>query len=392
MKIRRFSATRRGAKASPHQTTNSRGKRRPEGLYFWTQLFAAALVIAGVVIGGIVSIVHWTDHALSDSKSDLRLVLAVPQNKPAEWGSSGGFLQTRASTPQVDLTLRNGGKEQVLLTRARITVEDSAWLPMCIIPGAGPLPIAGRYAVSLPFLPRPSERTIYEPLHDEVLPGGADRLKIYFQAPQIGEEDTVYALHVELETDEAGDAVNAGDFLLAVPGAVIRNGDSLPENAYLLHSGGFGSSSSNSAWCYRRNLAELHRVMARHGHRTPETASLADLQTARTWPRFQAQSLPAREAVGSLLKDSNTYGPVVAVYAAERAHDPKLVKETQQRGSTILLERAERSLAEHWPINAIEQAHASLWLAPSPAAKEVLARAESQQWELEEEQEEFAMQ
>jgi hypothetical protein len=389
MKIRRSGSFRRPPDGL-HGSKSER-RRRPEGLYFWVQLFAALLVIGGVAFGVVISIVHWTDHALNDSSGSLRLVLAVPQNKSAEWGPTG-FLQSRSTTPQVDLTVRNDGGKQVLLTRARITVEDSAWLPMCIIPGAGALPISGRYAVTLPFLPRAGETSIDQPLHDEVSPGRADRLKIYFQAPQVGEEDTLYALHVELLTDESGETIDAGRFLLAAPGAVIRNGDSLPENDYLLHGGGFGSNLSDSAWCYRRNLAELNRVMARPGRRTPETASLASLQTAPGWPAFSDHGLPAREAVEPLLKDQNTFGPVVAVYAAEQAHDPQLVEEIRNRASAILLERAERSLVEDWAMNAVEQAHASIWLAPSPAAREVLARAESQQWEVEEEQEELALQ
>jgi hypothetical protein len=387
----RFKRSRSVRRQRGSTETGGTSRKRPEGLYFWAQLLAAILVIGGVVVGGVIGVARWTNHAFSNQSADLQLVLAVPQNKLADWGSSG-FLQSRATTPQVDLTIRNNGDREVLLTRARLTVEDSAWLPMCIIPGAGPLPISGRYALSLPFLPRDGERVVTAPLHDQVSPGRADRLKLYFQAPQIGEEDTLYALHVQIETDEAGETVDAGKFLLSVPGAVIRNGDSLPENDYLLQGGGFGSSLSNSAWCYRRNLDEVHRVLAHRGRRTPETASLAHLQTAQTWPDFRAHGLPPREAVPQLLNDSNSFGPVVAVYAAEAAHDPKLVAQTRQKGSAILLQRAERSLAEHWAFNAIEQAHASIWLAPSSAAREVLAQAESQQWEVEEEQEEYASQ
>lgn len=384
MKIRRL-----GRRPLPpaDPTGKKRRRKRPEGLYFWAQLMAALLVVAGVIIGGLISLVRWTDHAVgSGASGGLEVVLAVPQNGPAMFSPTFP-LQTRASTPQVDVTLRNNGERQVVLTQARISVEDAAWLPICISPGAGPLPVAGRYAAALPFLPRPGDRSATEPLHDQVAPGRADRFKVYFQAPQVGEETTIYALHLEIEAEAGGESVDAGRFLFAVPSSVVRNGALLPEDDALIERETF--RPSDSAWCYRHNLSQLHRILTRPGDRSPELAALTDLQTARAWPGLRDRSLPPKEAIGPLLRNTAPWGPVVAVYAAEHADSPELLKETRRRAAAVLLDRAERHLAQNdWPVNALEEASASQWLMPSPAARGLIGRAQARQWESEEEVEE----
>jgi hypothetical protein len=366
---------------------------RPEGLNFWVQLAAGVLVVLGAVIGVGAAIVHWTQSTLSAETGKLEVVVASPSNRPAEWVSGGGFLQSRATTPQVDLTVRNTGSKPALLTNARITVDDGAWLPVCIVPGAGPVPIAGRYPVSLPFLPNRGERTVEKTLHDEVPAGGVDRLKIYFQAPKAGEDDSVYALHIELDTDGAVGSVDAGRFVLGVPGPVSRSGELLPEDNSLLTSGGIEPNRVASAWCYRHNLSELRRVLGRRGRRTAETAALGQLRPASDWPRYSS-GLSAREAVAPLMDDASlSYGPIVAVFAAERTGDTDLIERTRKRAALVLLRRAQGLSGPelNYPMLAIEEAHGSLSLEPSAEAREALARAESQEWEIQEEQEEFAL-
>ncbi len=366
--------------------------RRPEALNFWLQLLAALVVVAGVAGAAILAVINWTGKELSDSSSGrLEVLVASADNRPAE-SVPDGFLQNRASTPQVDLTVRNTGNDSVVLTRARITVEDSAWLPVCIVSGAGPVPIAGRYSLPLPFLPNDGERTVYKTLHDEVPAGGVDRLKIFFQAPQVGEDDSVYALHVELESENAGDRVNAGRFLLGVPGPVARNGQLLPEDDYLLSNGGIYVDRAASTWCFKHNLSELHRVLLRPGQRSAEIAALSRFRPARSWARY-SRANPARAALAPLMDDPNIlYGPVVAVYVAARTGDAELTTQMRRRAARVLIERAESSLSPdvELPMAAVEQAHASINLAPSAAARAVLSRAEARTWEVEEEQEEFS--
>lgn len=365
---------------------------RPETLNFWLQLLAALVVVAGVAVAAILAAVHWTGEELDSSGSGLEVVVATTENHPAE-SVLGGFLQSRASTPQVDLTVRNTGDNSVVLTRARVTVEDSAWLPVCVVGGAGPVPIAGRYSLPLPFLPNEEERTVYKTLHDEVPAKGIDRLKIFFQAPQVGEDDSVYALHVELESEHTDDRVDAGRFLLGVPGPVARNGQLLPEDDYLLSTGGIYVDRAASTWCFKHNLSELRRVLSRPGQRSAEITALSQFQPAREWPRY-SHANPARASLAPLMNDPNIlYGPMVAVYAATRTGDAQLIQQMRRRAAGVLVKRAERSLKPdvELPMAAIEQAHASINLAPSTAARAVLARAEARVWEIEEDQEEASL-
>jgi hypothetical protein len=360
-------------------------------LNFWVQLAAAVFFVGGVAIGVVVAVVHWTGDTFDAGSRQIKVVVADPVNRPEEWVVGGGFLQSRASTPQLDLTLRNPGKDSVILTKAQIIVEDSAWLPVCIPPGAGPVPIAGRYPISLPFLPGRSEQVVEKTLHDEVPAGGRDRLKLYFQAPQMAEDVTLYALRVEIEA-EGGDMVDAGRFLLGVPGPIPRSGVSLPESNYLLGGGGISSDPVVSGWCYRYNLAGLRRVLAQHARRPAEVAQLSRLRPASLWAGYSSTVPPAKTAIGPLLRDEAIYGPTVAVFAAERTGDSQLVERTRKRAAAVLLRRAEEAIepSKSWAENAIEEAHASLNLEPSAAAREVLSRAEAREWEEKEEQEEFA--
>jgi hypothetical protein len=339
------------------------------------------------------ALVHWARDAVTEDPAQVQVVVADSLNRPAEM-SSGGFLQSRTSTPQVDLTLRNSGEQPVLLTKARITVEDSAWLPMCIVPGAGPVPIAGRYSVMLPFLPREGEEVVEKTLHDEVPANGIDRLKVYFQAPGVGEDSNLYAIHVELLLDGKEGAIDAGHFVIGVPGPPFRNGEVLPENDYLLRSGGIYGTRAGSAWCYRQNLSALHRILKRSGKRSPEIAALARFQPAKEWPSY-SRGVTARAAIPALLSESGgIYGPWMAASAAEETGRSGLIAETRQRAAALLLEEAERSLGPEGGASSIAlvQAHAAFNLVPSPTARALVGRAESAWLEVEEEQEEAVLQ
>lgn len=390
MKRRRLGSARPRAKGVGKRADG--GPKRPEGLYFWFQLAAAVLVVVGVVVGSVVSVVRWTDSTLSDGDAHLDVVVADPLNRPAEM-TPGGFLQSRATTPQVDLTVRNTGDRAVLLTGARITVEDSAWLPVCIVPGAGPVPIAGRYPLRLPFLPRPGERVVEKTLHDEVPAGGVDRMKIYFQAPRFGEDANLYALRIELSTD-SGELVDGGRFVLGVPDGPYRNGEILPEDDYLLEHGDIYGSHAASVWCYRHNLSEMRRVLARPGRRSTEIEGLDRFRPAGAWAGFSSGSA-ARDAVPELLADrDHIYAPMVAVYAAERTGDRGLIASTRRQAASQLIQGAEQALSPIGlgPMFALVQAHAALSLTSSAAAEALIARGESGWQEVEEEQEELEMQ
>jgi hypothetical protein len=252
------------------------------------------------------------------------------------------------------------------------------------------VPVAGRYAVQLPFLPAADERTVVKPLHDIVPAGGVDRFQLFFGATRFGEDDNLYALHVEVGT-EGGGTVDAGRFVLGVPTTVDRSGYILPEDDSALHNETFNSNRLASTWCYRYNLASVRRIISRPGKRTGDIAALEHISLASAWSGWADDRAP-RDTVAPLLTDPELdYGPLVAVFAAERSGDHALFESTRRRAATILLDRAEGELKpgpRFSPDGASQDAHASLNLSSSARGKELVARAEVLKREQEEEFEE----
>jgi hypothetical protein len=213
---------------------------------------------------------------------------------------------------------------------------------------------------------------------------GVDRLKLYFGAPRAGEDNNLYALHIEITTDR-GETLDVGRFVLGVPTLVNRTGIVLPESDYLLDFPESGEAAA-STWCFRHNLAEMRRVLAKPGARAPEIQELRQLQVAKKWPAY-ADGHSARAGAEALLRNRNiTAAPALAVFAAERTSDDVFVELIRQRAVRLLLRRAERFLLplENLPTEAIADSRAAFWLSDSSVAREVVARAESGERELEE--------
>jgi hypothetical protein len=373
------------------------GRSGSEKALFWVELVGGLLAITAILYGFGGTAVRWAGDIFGGAgsgKGKVEVVVTGVDNRAERMAYAGGtFVQTRATTPRIDVTLRNSGDSSVLVTEARIVVEDSAWLPICVFPGAGPVPVAGRYAVQLPFLPGQGERTVVKPLHDIVPAGGVDRLQVYFGALRFGEDDNLYALHVEIGTEE-GETGDAGRFVLGVPTTVNRSGYILPEDDFALHTETFNPNRLASSWCYRYNLASVRRIISQPGKRTSDIAALADIRVVPDWSQW-ADDRPPRDAVTPLLTDPElNYGPLVAVFAAERSGDHHLLERTRARAAVILLDRAERELKpgpRFLPEFAVEFAHASLSLVSSDRGRELLSRAEERQREWEEELEEEAV-
>lgn len=83
----------------------------------------------------------------------------------------------------MDVSVLNSGSDSVLLTKALITIVDSAHLALCEYHTGDAVPISWEYAVELPVQPLPSERVISRTLHQEIPPGEVDRFKLFFRLP-----------------------------------------------------------------------------------------------------------------------------------------------------------------------------------------------------------------
>jgi hypothetical protein len=347
----------------------------------WIEIAAAAIAVAGAAYAALTFIADRTEDLIGNGNAaDLEVRQVVVANGPTDARLTDGALrQTSASTPQLDITVRNTGREGVLLTRARVKVVDVARLTVCEYATGGEVSLAGDYATELPTVPLPDERVVVRPLHQEVPAGGVDRFKLWFRTPPQGEDNLVYALRVTLGTDRPGDTVSVGRFVLGVPEATTGDGGRqlavppfrfVPSYQYRLQS----------TWCLRRNLAELKRVLGRQGKRSPQMRALADLRLSDSWPAF-SDDRPAAAAVEPLL-DSEVGPPaLLAVFAAERAGDPDLLARTRKRAAALLLHEAEHGLDLGYSFSvrgAVDDLHYALLFAPSPQARELLGTAEAQ--------------
>lgn len=341
---------------------------------------AAAVVVIGALFAAGGFLADSGENLLGTTGgSQIEVRQVVVNNGPLKSRLvDGGFQQTEASTPQLDITVRNTGRDPVLLTGAQITVEDSARLAVCEYHTGDAVAASRKYAVRLPILPTPRERILTHPLHQEVSPGEVDRFKVLFREPESGEANYVYALRVALISEDSGKKVDVGRFVVGVPESVNRGGRILPEGP-----NPFGVLDAQerlmSTWCARRNLAALDRLLRDPGKRSSSMAALADLQLADWWPEFTDRR-PPQAAVEPLLHAPFGEGPVLAVFAAERTADPELVEQTRRRAAALLLGAAGEALESGYPYAAapaVLDAHYALLFSPSPKAREVLALAET---------------
>jgi hypothetical protein len=288
------------------------------------------------------------------------------------------FVQTDGSTPQLDITVRNTGKNPVLLTQAQITIEDSTRLAVCEY-SSGDVVASGKdYATELQVLPTPRERVVKRPLHQEVGPGAADRFRVLFRVSDPGQESYLYAVRVELVTDQGQQPVEVGRFVLGLPAPIVENGRILPEGDF--EPNVYASEHLGSTWCLRRNLAGLKRLLESPGKRSPEVSAILPFQWADWWQGF-ADHRPARAAVKPLLDSPVNEGPVLAAFAAEQTGDQQLVDRTREQAAQLTLERAEEALDSPYLTmrsSAEMLVRQAIALHQSPRAWKLLRQAETQ--------------
>lgn len=351
---------------------------------------AAVLGTAAAVLGTAIALLAFLgvdgDDLLgrADGGGQGRLVVeqAYPVNGREFSGLiDGDLVQTEESSPQIDVTLRNTGTAPILLTEARVTVEDSARLPTCLSGSGGDVPSSRPIAVFLPALPIEDEMTVSVPLHKEVAGGQLERFPLLFGVDD-RLDDRLYALHVELIAEHPHHVVDTGRFVMGVPGPVNRAGNILPEDETVLEALDLPYQRRyrmSSVWCFRRNLAELARLIGRPGDRSPEIVALSTLQPAPGWKRY-ADAFPARSSVEPLIhKDLDREALPLAAYAAEQTGDAGFAARTRERVATLLLKRARQELDKEdgyagW---AVDDIRTSLRLVQSPEATALLGRAEA---------------
>jgi hypothetical protein len=369
----------------PSQEQEPRWKRE---LGFWVPVATGLLVLFGLAFAGLGTVGDAIGIGDDGDSPVVRLELkqATPVNRPDVYEAGHGLpLQTRPSTPQVVVTVRNKGEEPALMEGARVTIEDSARLPICpFVGGAGPG--LGRqyfYPIELRWLPTPDELVVRHEMQQEVRPGRTGRFALFFRTPPDLGAAHLYAVHVELVVEGSEQPLDVGRFVFGVPGPVPRTGDHLPDdNQSLVEALDYAEELSpgfalSVRWCYRRNLHDMRRVLARPGKRAPAIAALADIQLAPSW-RWLADRRPPRDVVEPLLATESLEGQMLAAFAAELTGDDALVESTRQRAAAALLRMTQRGGDDEFsPGSEILYTRAALSMLPSARAEDVLQAAEA---------------
>lgn len=380
MRRTRWRQTRRpGARGSDEEDAQvASGRRWARGV----EVAAAAVVVAGALFAGGRFLFDSGADLLETDSSQVEVRQVVIVNGRGKSRLMGGRLvEARSHTPQLDITVRNTGKLPALLTGVRISIVDSDRLNVCEFHTGDMVPVTGKYAITLPILPTPAERTFVHPLHQEVPAGGVDRFKVYFRLPWNGEHRYLYALDVALVAEDASKPLEVGRFVLGVPETVAPGVRRLPEGP-----DPYGILDDHerllSTWCAKRNMDALERILGREGRRSPSMAAMAAFEPAGWWADF-ADPRPARAVVEPLLRPSLAgWDPALAVYAAEQTGDRELEAKTRHRVAEILLSQGEDALENleygYMAQSAVEAIRESLLFEPSALGKALLARAEQE--------------
>jgi hypothetical protein len=353
---------------------------RRERIPRWIEVAAAAVVVIGAVYAAIAFLADGAEELVGGSDGgSVEVSQVVLANDRTDMRlADGEFVVTDAGTPQLDITVRNRGKEAALLTKARITIEDSALLSPCEWNSGDLVPASKDYAIELPVLPTPADRVVVKPLHQEVPAGGVDRFRLLFRVGERSLDNFMYAIHVVLVTDASREPVDVGRFILGIPLPVTGNGRILPEGPYAPSA--YPDQRLASTWCLRHNLAAVERLLSRPGKRSPRFAPLADFQFADWWEDF-SDDRPPQAAVEPLLNTDVGPGPVLAGFAAEQTGDQQLIERTRRRAARLMIRESELALFSDYTnagdVSAL-LARYSLALSPSPAARELLREAEDQ--------------
>ena len=284
----------------------------------------------------------------------------------------------RSTLPHIDFTVRNEGTKRIAPGRIRIKVVDSEAISACELPqgGGGEIPIARSFMVELPVLAAGRERVLYRQLHQEVLPEGAARFRVYFRSFADPFSEELFALNVALVGEEPEQKLEIGRFLVGLPGAVPRGGSYLPEDTHSLKTAAEDHSLLPSSWCFRRNRAVIQRFLSLPGERSASMRLLAEPSLPPGWGKLTDRR-GAAEAVTRLLRSNDLlFGPQLALFAAQRSGKRALVREARGRAIIEL-----RSHIKHWlgtlPERAVLDARILRRIQPSGAAQALLKEAEA---------------
>jgi len=163
-------------------------------------------------------------------KTRVSVALAtVTSPQPYDYGG----VATRGNS--VDITLRNAGTQQAILTQARVDITKFVFLPAC--KWGSDIPVSGSYQVDLPDNPEPNA-SIDTVLHQQLAADDNTRFTLEFGTPkshagptatnpgpsEVADLDAyAYKVRITLIQDGSRPPIDAGEFLVVGPDDFLLN-------------------------------------------------------------------------------------------------------------------------------------------------------------------------
>jgi hypothetical protein len=215
-------------------------------------------------------------NSLSSHGGNLKVVDLVVLNG-TDWERS----------PEIQVTLHNTGTQRSIIKRALFRIQSLAALPVCHT--AGELLVSNRYDVALPTTLPKDEVPVEKPVSQQLGPDEADRFAFTLSVPQSVETHTVYLYQLQIDFlhDTDSTPLNAGNVLLALPGAPGRHGlefwgkgaasnGKVTRASFDAAYSHLGADQATVRSCLDSNTAELRWMLTLEGARSEELANLPD--------------------------------------------------------------------------------------------------------------------
>lgn len=338
-------------------------------------LLAAAVVtiLAGTL--GLVSALSPASSSRPPQHTGAVILTAAYVKNPEEAmyiAANGQMTQTLESTPTIETLVHNETAHRVLITAVAIRIEAFANMHVCFSQGAGPIASPSPYVIPLPLQPQPGEAVIHHRLAEQIGPEEPDRIALRFAPMQPPYGYAIYRIHLQLLLD-TGAPLDAGDFVIALPGSAPSYGTFLPEDNILLTQLArkeFRPAVMPASWCFKHNLAMLHALLSGPGQRVPALQALDPPVIASRWPALERMLSPRTDAMKLLAAKSSE----LAAFAASETHDQRFAERVRASAVRLLLSEAAEELSQG-PSSAGEQkVRTALVIAPSALGRELLAR------------------
>jgi hypothetical protein len=352
----------------------SHERSRRESVLFWCGVVTTAATLAALG-WAVATFLLSSPAAANRHEGRVEITQAYVKNGAEESyvDPTGSERQTLSSAPTVELMLYNGTGERVLVVGARVTIEAYGEMGLCFSQGGGPVPEPSPYTIHLQTRPMPSERVVKANLHDQIPAREPDRIGLRLSSPGSGfERYSLYRLEIQLIVHGSAKPLDAGRFVVVIPGTLPSYGQYLPEDNATLRqfvTGPFKSSRLSTTWCFKRNLSQMGAILSGPGERSSDLELLDHPVIANGWGKLQ-DHLPAHAAALALLHEE----PQLAAYAAAQSGNAQFAHGIAVQAAARLLQRANELVAQSGPSTFAEQeVRASLLLHSSPRALETLA-------------------